>query len=570
MRRELRTLTIVLMVFWPLLVPLTRLTAPLFAQIDGSEVRLAPPSWVWAQWLLWSIFTPYVVRVLQRFPTAPARRARRAFLHLGSIVLFVSAHILAFAVIRRLAAGIEMTPSNVARIVPSAFRYGILNYTVIAVAVGMLRQQRGTRLSELTRSRLERELAASRIDNLIVALDGQWIFRTLDDAEQRLGRDRAGAEERVFALSRHLRDKLQHRLSNAAPVPPHDHVRPLQRSSRVAAAMFCTFSIYTSVLFAGYDYLALGLFNLAGDGQMLLAYAIATALWPAVALIARRYTLNACWKRNTAIIFTTSLTHATLVEIAVAGLRVYGLGRPAGETFGTIFLLSSIGAYLVRSEELGRYELAAQLRVQELARMVSEARLQSLRTQIAPHFLFNTLNSILSMIARDPEGARTMLQRLRRILERTFVCDTRQEVSLREELDLTVSYIEIERIRFRDALDVDIAIDPALLEESVPAFLLQPLVENAVRHGALASLNRGTIRLRAQRTGAMMELSVENDCELVDPSGWREGVGLSNIRSRLDHLYGPAHSLGVEMHQEGKVSVHIRLPLAVRDAEAAG
>src|SRR6185295_5793452 len=149
-----------------------------------------------------------------------------------------------------------------------------------------------------------------------------WIFRTLDDAEARLSHDAAGAMERIFALSNHLRDKLQHRLTTGAVVTAGPPSRAW-RASRVAVAMFCGYSVYTTFLYNGYDFLAGNPIDWRVDVQMLLGYAVATALWPFVAGTCRRFRVaGPRWKRNAGIIAGACLVHASLVEVSEAGLRL--------------------------------------------------------------------------------------------------------------------------------------------------------------------------------------------------------------------------------------------------------
>ncbi len=199
-----------------------------------------------------------------------------------------------------------------------------------------------------------------------------------------------------------------------------------------------------------------------------------------------------------------------------------------------------------------------------LAAELAEARLDALRMQLNPHFLFNTLHAISALIHENPEGADRMVARLSDLLRVTLDPETRQETTLRRELDFLDRYIEIERTRFQDRLSVTLAVEPGLEEAFVPFLLLQPLVENAIRHGIEPREDMGQVEIRACRSNGAMELTVsDNGPGLPDgtSSPPREGVGLSNTRSRLLHLYGPHQQLVLSPRPGGGLQARILLPL---------
>jgi two-component system, LytTR family, sensor kinase len=176
----------------------------------------------------------------------------------------------------------------------------------------------------------------------------------------------------------------------------------------------------------------------------------------------------------------------------------------------------------------------------QLSEQLDQATLTALRSQLNPHFLFNTLNSIAVSIRQDPARAEGMVYRLADFLRLTLSQSDRSVIALKDELDFAVSYLDIERNRFADRLAVRIEVDPPLLEVSVPTLILQPLVENAVKHGIGPRPGGGTITIRGKRAGDRLELSVSDDG--AGPSRKRpDGVGLANVRRRLDtHFAGRA------------------------------
>jgi two-component system, LytTR family, sensor kinase len=198
---------------------------------------------------------------------------------------------------------------------------------------------------------------------------------------------------------------------------------------------------------------------------------------------------------------------------------------------------------------------------------LTEARLEALRLQLHPHFLFNTLNAISAFVAADPERARRMIARLGELLRRTLNSGGAAEVSLSRELDLLAPYLEIQRIRFGDRLSIELDVPDSTGHALVPALMLQPLVENAVEHGVTRTLDRARVRLSAERSDNRLRIEIADNGP--GPTGGREGVGLANTRARLAGLYRDAHRLELRPLDNGGTLVTIELPFrSARDANA--
>jgi integral membrane sensor domain MASE1 len=194
----------------------------------------------------------------------------------------------------------------------------------------------------------------------------------------------------------------------------------------------------------------------------------------------------------------------------------------------------------------------------EISLSEERARLEALRYQLSPHFLFNSLNSIYSTLPKDgAEIPRKMLTQLSGYLRSTLTTHAQDQLSLRQELLAMKQYLEVERHRFGDDLQVEISAEEPALNTNVPAFLLQPLIENAVVHGFAASRGIFRLEIRATRHDASLELKVSNTGNWIQRE---EGVGLANTRRRLNLLYGEEASLEVK-GSEGWVRVHINLPI---------
>jgi two-component system LytT family sensor kinase len=202
-----------------------------------------------------------------------------------------------------------------------------------------------------------------------------------------------------------------------------------------------------------------------------------------------------------------------------------------------------------------------EVRLEEQARLLLTARLETLASQINPHFLFNTLNSIASLIRINPERARTMVVQLARIMRRRL--RTQDHFSpLRDELEFIGDYLAIELERFGDKLRVVREIDPATADLPVPSMLLQPLVENSIRHGIANKVDGGTITLRARRVGERLVVEVEDDGVGIQSTAEAgQGIGVSNVRERLQVLYRQDYTMSIESEAGQGTRVLIEVPV---------
>ncbi len=192
---------------------------------------------------------------------------------------------------------------------------------------------------------------------------------------------------------------------------------------------------------------------------------------------------------------------------------------------------------------------------------LSRAELTVLKMQLEPHFLFNTLNAISALVHGNPDGAERMVVRLSELLRMSLSSADRDEVPLEEELRFLGVYLDIQKTRFGDRLRVHQEVPEAARFASVPNMLLQPLVENAIRHGLERRAAPLTISIRAVRTNGLLRLEVEDDGPgLPEEAARRNGIGLANTRARLQRLYGPAHRLELANRSEGGTRVTMELP----------
>ncbi|MGD0001399.1 MAG: histidine kinase [Bryobacteraceae bacterium] len=273
---------------------------------------------------------------------------------------------------------------------------------------------------------------------------------------------------------------------------------------------------------------------------------------------------------------------ALLIAVGLAGpalatgiLFAFGLGGP--ETFWENYSYSAkigvlitlmIGAATYTIETLkGRVQATTlQLRTQQLEReralkLAAEARFDSLQSRLQPHFLFNTINSILALLREDAERAEEMLERLARLLR--FALDTQQApvVRLSEELRLVTDYLEIERTRFGERLRFTIDAPAELGAVEIPAYSLQTLVENSMKHAIAPRREGGAIRIRVEREGDSLVAEVSDDGPGFSGDPLRAGHGLEMLEQRLEALYGTAASIEIGSPPQG-ACVRFRLPMA--------
>jgi two-component system LytT family sensor kinase len=209
-----------------------------------------------------------------------------------------------------------------------------------------------------------------------------------------------------------------------------------------------------------------------------------------------------------------------------------------------------------------------ELRTSQLEALLAQARLQVLSMQLQPHFLFNTLNTIAELVHQEPAAAERMIGGLGHLLRESLHASLVDRVPIEREVALLDHYVEIQRARFGDRLVVEVSIDAAAARALVPTLLLQPIVENSIKHGIGARAGAGRIDVRIRRRGDTLTIDVEDDGRGIAGDAVREGVGLGNCRSRLEALYGADRfRVGLANREGGGTAVHIELP---HEAEPTG
>ena len=338
-----------------------------------------------------------------------------------------------------------------------------------------------------------------------------------------------------------------------------------------AVALFFASQTYLSYKYSGgqaHFWLVLKMNLIEWYGWGLLA--------PGIFWLARRFPLEqGRWGRSLAIHSVAGVGVSLLKWTLNNLLRRYLLGLSGSMYLIYVFHQNLVTYWIVVAATQGylyysRYR-QGELHTAQLSAQLAQAQLQALRTQLHPHFLFNTLNAISTLVHKDPEIADRMIARLSDLLRLTLENIGVQEVRLAQELEFLERYLEIERMRFPDRLQVRMHIAPETLDARAPYLILQPIVENAVRHGIAPRSTPGTVEIRADCKNDRLVLEVRDDGPGVAPnSNLKDGVGISSTRARLEKLYGTAHQFELHNAAEGGLVVTLAIPfrLATGDSSA--
>lgn len=325
----------------------------------------------------------------------------------------------------------------------------------------------------------------------------------------------------------------------------------------------------------------------------LFAYLIDFYLWwmvsPLIFMLARRFELRRHFLRNLLIHVAFSAVFSFAV-LAIAAPTYWYFGYPnlarnptlfeffrssafsafylhMGLTIYWMTLIVAYASYYYRGLREGETKSA------QLATQLAQAQLQALKMQIHPHFLFNTLNSIAALLHKDVEAADRMIARLGDFLRLTLKSSDAQTTNFGLELEFLRCYLDIERTRFQDRLIVEVDVEPQALEVTVPNLILQPIVENAIRHGIARQTNSGRITIRAFKKRERLVMQVEDNGPGLSTNGNSnrpsEGIGLNNTRARLQQFYGDDYQLEIANSSGQGVIVTLEVP-AFEDAATEG
>ncbi len=264
--------------------------------------------------------------------------------------------------------------------------------------------------------------------------------------------------------------------------------------------------------------------------------------------------------------FSANLAFAAVRWAANLGQSTYFSQLGLARTFGLDIICYSTIVAIESAIRYNRRFESGKFRAVRLSAELARARLQALKMQLHPHFLFNALNSLSQLMQEDPDAAEEMIVNLERFLRLTLNSNDLNEISLEEELEFLKCYLAIENIRFQDRLTIKMEIEPEALEVLVPNLVLQPIVENAIKHGVAPRSSPGEVNIRATRKNGVLTVSVRDDGPGLNKSrrkliSARPGLGLSNTQERLVQLYGNSHRFELINAPEGGLVVTVEIPV---------
>ena len=331
------------------------------------------------------------------------------------------------------------------------------------------------------------------------------------------------------------------------------------------------FGLFTAVglLLTGYKYLDFGAraihipFAVPLVEELTGAWT-AALLFPPIVRLARRFSvgrlrnfpLHLAAMTAFSVLHTAMMWGSRTVVFPILGLGSYDYGimrvRFPMEFFNDVIVYWVIVTIL--------YLWDRQVRSAQLEKKLAETRLQNLRLQLQPHFLFNALNTISSVMYEDPRKADGMISGLSDLLRSTLQETDAQEIPLEREIQTLELYLDIMRRRFEEKLEIQVNVDPEVQHALVPQLLLQPLVENSIRHGVDPATNGISVTVTARRDGADIRLQVRDSGRGIGTGKIQRGTGLTNTAERLRQLYGPRHKLEFENCEGGGLLVTVAVP----------
>jgi signal transduction histidine kinase len=308
---------------------------------------------------------------------------------------------------------------------------------------------------------------------------------------------------------------------------------------------------------------------------------------PFIVAVCRRYPLEGSSRAKAIglhllVNLTAAPIHMFIASVTgrLAGQEFY-VTRPFGEVMGRMLARNALAEVLmywslvalINAFDYHRRYREIELTQARLETQLAQAELRALKMQLHPHFLFNTLHTIGVLVRKqETQGSLRMLSGLSDLLRMALENVGRQVVSLKQELDFLERYLAIERTRFQDRLSVRMSIEPETLDAQIPNLILQPIVENAIRHGIAPRAAAGRVEITASARGDKLSVTVRDDGVGIGKKGDArrgQGVGLANVRARLAQLYPKAHTFSIEDHPEGGALVTIEVPLRRAPEEQA-
>ena len=572
------------------------------------KLPLSPTYFYWelVSSYLWVFLVPLIFYLTRRYPIKKGSLVSNGIIHLSAGILLSAIHlqityVIGGAIVDRL--GYPVTPLALEELANIIFRisWRLLIYLVIATVCHSFAIYQRLRVEELKTARLEAELTQTRLKALKVRLNPELIFRSFAGIASAMEKDLNQATRMIVSLGDELRSRLKQKdvikreksksqqvelnsqstetLISTGAEPEtlrHDEPTPGLHWKWLAVAWILTGMFFTA---------RMAMFRISqGNSLTVLNVILMNAPWflwafatPTLLRFYARFPLESKhFLRNFGIHLLVGASF-WIVTFMLGFFSQIAMNRFAGKQSSDLLIeMINMGfakhllaywsfLFFVRANRYYNRYVQRKLTISELEFQLTSAQLQALKMQLHPHFLFNSLHSLMGLIQEDLEAARRMLFRLQHFFELTLQDMTEQKVPLKKELEFLNCYLDIEKVRFPDRLNVTLDVEPDAMKVEVPNLILQPLVENAVKHGISHRSDCGEIHIQAGSIKDTLQLIVsDNGTGIAEERQHvfiKEGIGLSNTRERLQRIYGASHRLLVDPISGGGFRVLIEIPI---------
>lgn len=551
-----------LAVFWPVAGVCVTLLEAMVRRAAGAPVSGASLFWKSVGWLQWALLAPVVVALARRFPYRGQARWRFAAVHLCGALAVSSAHTALFFALRAAILGSVGYPGQPLREVwladlPLNLALDVSVYAGTLIATQIARLLEASRKRDQERLELERALAGAELDAFKLQLPVEAVTGRLREIERAIETGVERAEELIEEFSAGLRQSLEivrmhaavdeiaqeeHELEAELPQSlPRPVLALLLFAVAPAVQLFVDAVIIVSAL--ARDEAVRWMFVLEHAARSATVFPVTVAMvW--IGTRVQRIALLALAAATLPIAWLVAVSAARGGWAAARAEIAYANPAPGF----LLFFAIGLAALAWTRNQAWR---AKAIEIAELESRLLRTRATILRLQLNPHFLFNALNSVAALLEDDAAGAARMLAQLRQFVGRVLGNSDRDEVPLHEELELLAVYVAIENVRFDGRVELDVRADEQARAALVPSFFLQPLVENALRHG-LEPESGGRVHVRASVDDGALRIEVHDNGRSGDAArAPRQGVGLSNTRARLAQLYGDGFFLQTGARSDG-------------------
>jgi two-component system LytT family sensor kinase len=550
-------------------------------------------------WFLWGAFFPLILSLARNIRFEAGRRIRSIFVLILAGIGLAGVHVTIQILLNDwlFQPGQEFAAlSNIfkTQFVSSFLTRFFVCQALVSVCVA-LELYRKARETEIRISQMETRILQARVESLKIQLDPEDLFRSLNQLSKLMYRDLDEAESMIALMGEELRTRLvplafeqpdqsETTQTENESKDSEDTIPEITTDANPVRKWLIIIGIFTSLglYFTFQSIMIHAIRGIPMDWPQHLLDCSGWYIWalltPIVLKISSRLPLRKShWPRQVMVHLSILISMWLTATAGIVGVRwASNLGQQAYFDIFPMTLARSpfwldIVCYstIVAVESAMRYHRRFQfgkIRTIRLNAQFARAHLQALKMQLHPHFLYNSLNSLSELMREDPVAGEEMIHNLEKFLRLTVNHDE-QEVLFEQELEFLKCYLAIENVRFQDRLSVKMDIEPLALKVPVPNLLLQPIVENAIRHGIAPRSKPGEIEIRAKRNNGVLELSVRDNGPGLKKlrkkgNALHSGLGLTNTRERLNQLYGDSHRFELINAPEGGLIVSLEIPIS--------